>query len=221
MNRSAAVTKAKRLLGFRVGADLDDAIIEALQEAQRELEKGRTLPYFLIVRQVSLSLTTPWTYLNLPERFLREVEDEPIFWLDTSDGDSRYTPLRKARYDQTRAYIQSVALDLSDEDQDTPLYYALLPTQIAIFPTPTSDKTFFWTYFKGAELLTTDVENSWLANYPDLLIGRAVELVGEDTGNAQAVQKGQKLFARWAEIMRNVEAERELAGAPIAMGSDK
>lgn len=217
MLRSLAVTKAKRLLGFRQGTDLDDPLIEALQEAQREVEKGRTLPFFLIARQVTISLTTPWTYANLPERFLREVEDEPVYWVDT---ESNYVPLAKVRYQQARSYWQSQGT-LSTDDQDTPLQYALLPTQIAIFPTPTTDKTFYWTYFKGAELLTSDIENVWLANYPELLIGRATALVAEDLRDANGKAKGDAMYQRWAEVMRNVEADRETAGAPIAMGSDK
>ena len=69
-------------------------------------------------------------------------------------------------------------------------------------------------------MLDTNIENAWLANIPELFIGRAAELVGQDLRDPFATQKGQDMYQRWAQVMANRIAERELAGAPIAMGSD-
>ena len=46
MLRSVAIQRVSDGLGFRTG--LDQLIILQLQEAQRDLEKGKTLPLFLL-----------------------------------------------------------------------------------------------------------------------------------------------------------------------------
>jgi len=79
---------------------------------------------------------------------LREAEDEPLYFLDSSSGDALYSPLKKVRYDKARFYWDNQNFDAnSDSDDVVGQEYALRESTIYIFPTPTSDTTFYWTFY--------------------------------------------------------------------------
>src|SRR5262245_783718 len=76
MTRSEAVARILEEIGFRPpGSPLDDLIVRRLQEAQRDLESGKTLPLFLLQENSSLLLLTGAHRVNLPNDFIREDPD--------------------------------------------------------------------------------------------------------------------------------------------------
>lgn len=206
MLRSLAVARIQQGLGFR--SDRAEEIISALQEEQRDLEKGKTLPRFLLVEDQALSLLTGENAVVLPTGFIRRF-DMP-----------RYTPLSSTvpvfipwrTYDQAfRAYIQS--------DPAGPKVAALRQASVYFFPEADRDYDLTWTYYKAADLLTADIENAWLLNAPELLIGGAGMRIAKDMRNQSAIQLFSDIYkqSRISVFSEEVAAEQE---DEIVMGAD-
>ena len=81
MTRDDAVTFIKFNLGNRTGTELDAAIIARLAQAQRLLEQGRSLPYFLKLEDQVFVLPPGGADVPFPTGFLREVQDETFHYI--------------------------------------------------------------------------------------------------------------------------------------------
>lgn len=209
MDRTAAVTRIKRGLGFR--SDLDDTIVDALKEAQRLLERGRTLPYFLMQEDQSLSVTSGSAEISLPTGFLKEVDDQGPHYINTDD---KIVFTEKLDFDVGTLRFQSV-------DAGAPLAYALRKSTLVFWPSRDTAYTLTWSYYKSATALTTDVENEWLEESrgcPEALIGRAGMILAEDLENATAYTKFSKMYAEAWQGLLGATVERQLANKPLHMG---
>src|SRR5215475_8223844 len=72
MDRATAVVKINDAIGFRPpGHALQPKIILRLQEAQRDLESGKTLPRFLLLEDQTFTLPLGEHAVNLPTGFIR------------------------------------------------------------------------------------------------------------------------------------------------------
>lgn len=208
MLRSAAVALMKQGLGFR--KSLDDACVASLKEAQAELELGGTLPWFLIEKDYSLPILTGVTEVDLPEGWLRVVEDEAPYFTDTDLGIS-YIKFRP--YDELKTYYQSV-------DADRPKGLALRNNSLAVFPVPDADYTLTLSYYKAAETLDADIENVWLAQVPYLLVARAGMLLAADLEYSAATAKFTAKYDMWRLRYLSEIATREDQNNPRAMGAN-
>lgn len=178
MIRSLAVSRIQRGLGYR--RDQEENIILALQEAQRLLERGTSLPYFLLQEDEALSITSGSAALSLPTRFLREKTDERPH---LTVSNSTYF-LEKVDFDVATERFQNVV-------SGKPLAYALRKASVLVWPTRDTTYTSYWSYYKGAVPLTSNVENEWLEEEygaPEVLIGAAGLIVGRDLRIPQAVE---------------------------------
>ena len=85
MTRDEAVAVLNEGTGFRAtGHALTDYYIRRLRQAQKELEKGKTLPRFLVLENQTLTLASAAHTAALPTGFLRPV--------DAVDAALHYTP---------------------------------------------------------------------------------------------------------------------------------
>ena len=84
MNRTAAIAIIKRGLGFR--QTQDTAIISALQQVQRDLEDGKSLPSWMLEFNSPIAVTTNVATATLPTGFLRVHEDYPLYYINSSGG---------------------------------------------------------------------------------------------------------------------------------------
>jgi hypothetical protein len=215
MDRDTAVIRIRRGLSFR-STDRNDEIIDALKEAQRELEGAKTLPWFMIEEDATLSLLADASTVSIPDGFIKEVEDEGIRYTD-DDGDVHF--LTKKPFDEAKTFY---ARATSTEIAQGPVAYSLRKSTIYFWPSPvTSAFTFTWSYFKAATLLTTNVENVWLANVPDLLIGRAGMIIAHDLRDVDAKTGFTDMYKFWRAWLDARIAEREDAGMPRAMGRNR
>ena len=213
MIRSAAVAKVRQGLSFRTSsANLNSVIVEALQNVQRDLERGKTLPRFLVQEDASLTITANVAYIAHPTGFLREVEDERP-WLDAS-GDDAAIELQKADFNQAKT------LWLGSE-VTTPRVYAMRKARMWLFPTPTEAGTITWSYYKAADLLDEDAdENVWLLNAPDLMVAQAGLLVAADLNDKEALAKFQALAAQYQKTELFKIADDETSGGYVIMGGN-
>lgn len=176
MLRSAAVARIQQGLGFR--SDQADAIVSALLEEQRDLEKGETLPEFMLREDQSLNLVAGTNSVALPTDFLRRAKTL-IHYVPIYSTRSKDIPWRD--FDEARnAY--------SRFDPHGPEVVAIRQSTLWFEPLPDQNYTLTWSYYRKADLLTSDIENLWLANAPELLIGGAGVRIAQDMRNQTAVQ---------------------------------
>jgi len=210
MTRDEAVAIIQEKLSFRTGNA--SSIIARMQEAQRNREKGRTLPWFLLSEDQTLSGTADVASVSLPSDFLRESEDEVPRYVD-SDGDY-VRELEKGSFNQLTEVWK-------DSDQTTPFAYALRKSTIYVFPTPTAAWTLKWSYYAKADVLTSDIENDWLEHAPDIIIADAGLLMAADLHDNEAVQKFTATLIRAEQALMGEIVEREIGGRTLLMGGNR
>lgn len=212
VTRTQAVERIAVGLGFRSG--LDAIIILRLQEAQRDLEKGKTLPRFLIQQDQALVLTAGLHELPLPTGFLRIVDDQRPHFTST-ESDTPVFLTRKYFDDATLAQIRT------DDEARAPSVYVIRQSTIDFINTADTTYNFVWSYYKAAATLDNDVENEWLANAPEWLIGEAGGRLAMDLRDKSAVEIFANLERRGRAAVFGEELAQELADGPLAMGADQ
>ena len=210
MNRTAAVNRIKQGVGFR--SDLDTVIISALQEAQRELEGGQTLPWFLLQEDQTFAITTVnLGAVPLPTGFLQFHKDEGPRTVDPTTLTDRF--LTAKPYDEAKEFYKTT-------ENGPPLAFTLRSTTVKFWPTPDAAYNVTASYYKRAALLDSDIENAWLADTgcPDLLIARAGLIVAVDLENETSTKKFAAMFTKWQSWLIAQMTDREESVAPRAMG---
>lgn len=209
MLRSEAITIMKRGLGFR--QTQDSAIIAALKQVQRDLEHGKTLPSWLLVFDAAIPVVggMPTATASLPTGFLRFHEDYPL-WYVTSDGGVVSVPRRRSD-EAGDAYA-------ADDSGYVQVFVQRNPTTIELIPAPTVDTTFYLTYYGAAEVLDAEIENAWLANAANYLIGLAGMQVAGDLRDRGAMDKFGMMTKMGAQTYLAGIVDEELAGRALVMG---
>lgn len=202
MLRDVAVARIQQGLGFR--ADRQTEIVLALQEEQRDLESGKTLPWFLLVEDATLSLTAGSHSIPLPDDFIRPYDLEPLRY--TVSGESGY------RFVEFRDLTQ-ILQSYSSYNPGGPQAIALRNNSLYVEPIADVDYTITWTYYAHADLLDSNIENAWLANFPEVLIGGAGLRMAYDTRDKDAVaiftaMQGKAKTSLFNEIIAREEAAK-------------
>ena len=186
MFRDVARARIQQTLGFR--SDKETEIVAALQDAQVMLERGATLPWFLQSEVASIITVDGEERVPLPTDFLREWEDDPLWYFVAGTGGDADTWTELAKDDL--ALLRS-----KYPGEGAPKAYALDVKYFRIFPTPDDTYTLKMIYFKKDAVLTTNIENQWLTNFPYLMIGEAGMLLAAGLRDANAVT----IFQRWTD----------------------
>lgn len=205
MDRDTAIQRIQRGLGFRT--DLSSEIALAMQEQQRLLELGKTLPWFLLQEDQILTLPVATRSVNLPTGFIR-MEDEGFFYTSTEDGEIEVI---RRPYAEARDFY-------ADRDAGGPEAYSLRKTSFYFFPEPDTGYSLTYSYYKQADVLTTNVENAWLAYAPEVLIGAAGVSIATDVRDATAVQTFTALYTVGMNALMAEIAAREENNMPRALG---
>lgn len=244
MDRDTAVARIQQKLGFR--ADLVAPIQNALQDAQDELERGATLPWFLMQEDQTFTITpaSPPTALPqqypLPVNFIKEVDDQ--------DGNLRYqmnTPgpqifINKMDYKEAEirffgqnvvTYDEGVVIIPAEDTQfspGTPIAYVLRQSTVRIYPGPDIVYNLLWSYYAHDQPLNGgNLTNQWLTYAPWLLIGKAGLLISQDTRDAEVMQYFAQILSGQPQLgiqgaIKDFLAlmyERELGGRTYSMGA--
>jgi hypothetical protein len=201
MIRSAAITRIQDGLGFAIRQS--DKIILRLQEAQRELEAGKTLPKFLLQEEQPLSLVAGSRTVVLPERFLRIDDDYMPYFIASGATAKTYVPIIRSLGDALRDNVADGA--------GTPPVIVVRKNVLDFVVVPDVNYTIIWQYYKGAELLTSEIENDWLAHAPDWLIGEAGWRMAMDARDKDAMTLFDALrksgrAATFGEVIASEEA---------------
>lgn len=213
----AAVDRIKEGLGFLTGTDRDAAILLRLKEAQRELEKGKSLPKFLLQEDQILSLAANAQTIALPTGFLRVYDD----------GNPRFLPanstipvfLKRVYFKDGVLAYQRYESGSTTANTSAPKVYAIRKSTIDFLFPADQAYTLYWSYYKAADEVALSAENAWLANIPEWLIGDAGRRIALSMRDADAVSlfTDMRDTAR-AAYLSEVVAE-ELADGPLQMGA--
>lgn len=206
---SAAVARIQRGLGFR--SDLSDEILSALQEAQDDLEAGKTLPYFLLEEDQSLVLPSGQNSISLPSVFIREFEDEPIRYVPEGEETPFY--VKRRRWDEAVAAY-------ADHDAAGPAVYVLRENSLYFLPTADQEYTLTWSYYRTASAVSLNGENAWLAHRIGKwwLIGQAGVIIARDLRDADGLAIFEAMATRARTALFSELVTRELSGGQRAMG---
>jgi hypothetical protein len=208
MLRSQAVARAQRILGFTTAHET--ALIEQLQDAQQEFEQDAELPWFLRREISSVSTTIDEERVQVPPDFLREVEEDALYYFDPAADDAdKYTTLVKEELAFLRGDLPGTG---------SPSHYALDGIYFRVFPTPDEVYTLKMIYYAKDALLTTDIENDWLKYLPTLMIGRAGQVVAASTRNPEAVVEFKRLESLGLGLLIRGNVARAAAGRTYVMG---
>jgi hypothetical protein len=207
MLRSVAISRIQQGLGFR--SDLVAVIINALQEAQRELEGGQTLPWFLLKEDEVFSATVAnGGAVPLPVDFLKFHKDEEPHFISTDNG---------KRYLTAKPYVEA-DMFYAFTDAGGPQAYTLRKDTVQFWPVPNATFDVIASYYARGVPLDGDVTNSWLLGCPDLLIARAGLAVAIDLENETATKKFAAMFTQWQGWLVKEMADREEHYMMRAMG---
>lgn len=208
VDRATAVARVQEGLGFRT--DREITIIKRLQEAQRDLERGKTLPTFLLVSDATLSVAIGSGLTSLPTDFLRRA-----------DVTMYYTSITSGRRVDVPWKVKSAALQAYQLGRPRGPQVAVLENSgIRFFPERDRAYTVTWSYYRFAEPLVTNITNLWLEHAPELLIGEAGLRMARDTRNASAVDiftnmKAAAMVSWYKETILN-----EVDDQSFVMGGD-
>jgi hypothetical protein len=222
MTRTEAVQRINEGIGFRAaGNPLEATIIRRLQEAQRDLEKGKTLPRFLIQEDQPLVLAAGTHTTPLPPGFLRDVDETGIRFYAPNSIKARF--LKRAYYkDAIQASAHVSEMDPSEPIQRrAPQFYVIRRTVIDFITIATTTYNLVWDYYKAAALLTTDTENEWLRYAPEWLIGEAGLRLAQSLGNQQALAEFTAVRQAGRAAIFGEDLAAELSSGPLAMGANQ
>lgn len=221
VTRTEAVKRINDAIGFRPdGHALEPKIILRLQEAQRDLEKGKTLPKFLIVEDQTLSLLAGGHSVAKPARFLREDDETRIRFFPPNSTIPRFLA-RRLYIDAVEANLRSTGDPvLINQPPGPPSIYVMRQSIIDFITTSDRAYTLYWNYYQKDDLLTTDIENLWLREASDWLIGEAGLRIAKSLGNQQAMGEFTDLrMSGRAAVFGEILASDEASG-PFQMGAN-
>jgi hypothetical protein len=220
MTRDEAIQRINDSLGFRSsGNPLESRFIARLQEAQRDLEKGKTLPRFLLVEDFQFTLsqgdhTTPY-----PDDFARFDDDNlPHF----TNIDTFLPVYLEFVPNYSDAVKRLITLQRPGEPQQTVLAPRIfVPRTETIDFITTADRNYniSMNYYRHDAVLSSNIENSWLIVAPDWLIGEAGERIARDLRDPDALELFQELKQKGRAAIFGDDIAWFESGGPVAMGS--
>lgn len=221
MNRDLAVTRIMQGLDFRVPtSSFTDYAIQILQEAQRNLENGRTLPRFLLNQDQTFTLALGAHTVALPTGFIRESDDTRIRLYPQNSIVPRFLA-RRFYIDAVAALNVSVPPDpYVAPEPSAPTVYVIRNGVIDFITVANLNYVMYWDYYARAAALTTNIENAWLANAPEWLIGEAGYRIAMDLGNQNAVQRFDYMRKAAERAALGEDWAAETASGPLRMGAN-
>lgn len=184
MTLAEVIAEIKRGLGYR--QDKTDEIKAKLRLAQDELERGKTLPSFIVLEDQTISLAADAATWALPSNFIRELDDfgAPAFM---ANGD--VLALRKLPFDVGYGIYSGMAAGL-------PVAYSRRSQSLRFWPAASEDLELTISYYAKQDDPAMAASNGWSVNAPGLLIGLAGMLLAADLRDDKAYQKFAVQYAQ-------------------------
>jgi len=167
MTPQQGITTLRRRLGGRApSTQLQSHLLDALNEAQEELENGPVYPFFLETYTSGIVPSTTFNGFSAPDGFIIEHEERPVVW--TSDDGETVVALTKRLFQELE--------QKRGADGTMPVYYSLVGgTDFYTFPFIQTG-TYSLRSYNHMELISEDnlgTTNKWWRFCPFLLIAKA------------------------------------------------
>jgi len=197
---------------------IESTVITDLQLAQNELEL-EFHPWFLLKHTNTLENdATDLFKIPLPADWLRESDEHRGLYLLDDDG-NRTNLIEKDDW----TAIARAQLDENVANRDgTPTHYAIVGDEIWLGPLfPTEQHLFEMHYLKKDAVLSTNIENEWLAHAPEVLKSKAALRTAAGLRDGDAAQLfltrlegAPQLGIKGAlQILREMDEQRKTAGS--------
>ena len=227
MLRDEAVARIHNNLGYRpLGTSLQGGVETRLQRAQEYMEQGKSLPWFLLQLDATFTLFVGNSAFALPVGFIRESDESRLHVLGSSPIhylSRRYTIDGMQAYQLATDSIMPSVYAIRRQMNATPapgVKTTPSPGVVEFFRTFGQNYTFEWDYYKKDAPLTSNIENNWLREAPEVLIGLAGASVAHDLHNTEAEQGFVQLFQdRYKALFGEMIAQEE-ASQPLQMGAN-
>lgn len=196
-------------LGNRTDSETRAALLLELNEAKNRLEQSPNRPSLLIYTDSALVTTAAQETLALPTDFLGEIEGEQPYYLYNND-----------RIYLSRGRREALLLAYGTEP-GRPLTYAL-QEQMFFYPIPDNTYTLTWRYYKKQGTIADDaVQNTWLTQFGDLLMGSVGVLFATTVlRDLAAAQSFQRLLDAGAARYAQHAIDQEETNVDAAMGGE-
>lgn len=206
MVRDQALAQIKAGLGFRTGTDLDATILTQLRRAQRLEEMGTDLPWFLIKYDHPLTVAPGAASVLLPADFIREVPHLTARYV----VDDQELELKRVPPNQLRAWSRS----------SSHLAYAASATHLEVAPPTADGLSVLLNYYAKDVVLDQNVENGWLREAPDVLVGAAGALAARHIGNPNAAALFDGIYQAGKSAMLRETFAKQTEAQEFVMGSE-
>ena len=153
----------------------------------------------------------------LPPGFIREDDDNRLHY--TLPDPNMIVWLKPRRY---RDAVDEVTM-LQRPDQpriqhDMLRVYVIRNNTIDFIVLAEQTYNLTWNYYKAGALLTSDIENEWLLNAPEWLIGEAGERIAQNLRDQEALADFQEMKTKArAACFGDILADEDTLG-PLIMG---
>ena len=194
-------------LGNR-GSGFDTQIETEIKFAQVEQEAFAQLPWFLINYDTSQATAANTKTITIPTDFLMEDDYTQLAAVHT---DGSYRKLYKDDYDSLRT-------STFFETNRFPEQYAIVGDTVFFFPTPDAAYSLDWHYYKKATVLSSNAENSWLANAPGVLLNKAGMQMARFLRDANAIGIFTQDYGMALKQMYDFDEARRQAAMKLEMG---
>lgn len=205
MTLAEVIAEIQAGIGFR--SDKVDEIKRKLVLAQQELERGRTLPSFIIIEDEPVSLSANTGTWALPSNFIREVDDFGSPLVTNND----VLTLKKVPYDSGFAQWGSA-------EAGTPLAYSRRRASLQFWPNTDTDLEFTISYYAKQDNPATASTNAWSENAPGLLIGLAGMMIAQNLRDPEAKQDFATTYALASKSVFNEIVAGEDANMQYSLG---
>lgn len=217
---SDAIGEIQRRIGWR--SDLADRITTQLMEAQKRIERDPRIlrPWWLVQEysNAAFKTTASTRTVAVPANFLGEDEEAgDLYVYDVTDTEDPYHELTK----DDAGHLRATQLGGGE-----PTHYALVGSNIELYPLPDAEYVLRWHAWFGDTVLTYAGDlantNNWLTQSPFLLIGLAGETIAQLVSNAVAKEAFTAMYTDDIARHNAMVLERQLAGEGdvLMMGGD-
>lgn len=211
MTRDQAIARIRRLLAFRT--DLEMEIQDALLDTQAELEREPVLPWFLRTEMSAITTTINEERIPVPEDFLQEWDDGTLWRFDSTATNVDDEWKRLGKTDLEFAYAQHPGTG-------EPRVYVLDYEYFRLRPVPDKEYTMKMIYYAEDTVLNSNIENKWLKEAHQFMIGVAGLKVASPVRDRDAFSEFQRMEAQGRARLYTKDQTRMHTNRRYVMGGE-
>lgn len=194
LTKAEAIARVQQGLGFR--SDKSDEIELELRLAQSELEKGQTLPWWLLSDTTTLSGSADTETVALPTGFLRFDEEVDLYY--TAPSISPRTVLIGSPVDYSQLKLLRVDESTGEVLTGASRWVAIWKNSLIVSPIPTESFTLTGSWYVADEDigdLQPAETNLWLTYAPLVVVGMAGMSIAADLEYGAAAEKFNAMYS--------------------------